>query len=260
MNSQKPYWEALSENWQRDHPQRLWREHCDAVNLAMLHKWWPDEPVETVLKTDLFDEVFGQGLYPFTQHKDSTLSGIDISESIVSAAQTRCPELWATVSDVRRLPFASDSYDLIISNSTLDHFESKTDITVALRELYRVLRPGGQLLITLDNFWNPMIALRQVLPFRLLNAIGVVPYFVGATLGPRGLRREVRQAGFRVIETTSVMHCPRLIAVAIAGLLQRHTEHRTQKRFLRSLMTLEKLASLPTRYFTGYFVAVRAIK
>jgi SAM-dependent methyltransferase len=260
MNSQKPHWEVLSQSWQRKHPQRLWREHCDAVNLAMLQKWWPGEGVESVLKTDLFDEVFGQGLYPFIQPKGSTLSAIDVSESIVSAARTKYPEVQAMVADVRRLPVKDDTYDLIISNSTLDHFESGTDISVALRELYRVLKPGGHLLLTLDNLCNPVIALRQALPFRLMNAIGVVPYFVGATFGPRGLRREVRRAGFRVIETESVMHSPRVVAVAIAGLLQRHAKPRTQQRFLRGLMAFEKLARLPTRYFTGHFVAVRAVK
>jgi SAM-dependent methyltransferase len=260
MNSQKPHWEVLSQSWQKKHPQRLWREHCDAVNLAMLRKWWPGEGAESVLKTDLFDEVFGPGLFPFIQPKGSTLSAIDLSESIASAARTKYPEVLATVADVRRLPVKDDTYDLIISNSTLDHFESKTDITVALRELYRVLKPGGQLLLTLDNFCNPVIALRQALPFRFMKAIGVVPYFVGATFGPRGLRREVRRAGFSVIETESVMHCPRVVAVAIAGLLQRHAKRRTQLRFLRSLMTFEKLARLPTRYFTGHFVAIRVVK
>jgi len=43
MNVQKPHWEELSENWQREQPQTLWRRHCDAVNLAMLQKWWPDK-------------------------------------------------------------------------------------------------------------------------------------------------------------------------------------------------------------------------
>lgn len=260
MNVQKPHWEELSENWQREHPQTLWRRHCDAVNLAMLQKWWPDKKVDSVLKTDLFDEVFGHGLYPFTQQKKSKLRGIDLSESIVSAARKRCPGILATVTDVRRLPFGDDSCDLIISNSTLDHFESISDITVSLRELYRVLKPGGQLLLTLDNLFNPVIALRRALPYRLLKSIGVLPYFVGATLTPGGLRRELTQTGFRIIETTSLMHCPRVVAVAVASLLQRNAGQRTQQRFLSSLMAFEKLANLPTRYISGHFVAVRAEK
>jgi len=260
MSINKPHWEKVSEDWQRDHPQALWRRHCDNVNLTLLKKWWPHDQVDSVLKTDLFDEVFGNGLYPFTRQKESALYGIDLSESIVSAARKSFSDIEATVSDVRQLPFADDTYDLIISNSTLDHFESKGDIAVSLRELYRVLKPGGHLLVTLDNISNPVIALRQVLPFKFLNATGILPYYVGATLGPRGLCREVRQAGFNVIETTSIMHCPRIIAVAVAGLLQRHAGRTTQDRYLRFLMAIEKLAGWPTRNFTGYFTGVKAVK
>lgn len=260
MSIKKPHWEEVSEDWQREHPQALWRRHCDSVNRTLLRKWWPDNPVVSVLKTDLFDEVFGNGLYPFIRRNQSTLYGLDLSESIVSAARKNFPEIKAVVSDVRHLPFAKDSYDLVISNSTLDHFESKGDIAVSLRELYRVLKPGGHLLVTLDNFSNPVIALRQALPFRFLNAVGILPYYVGATLGPRGLRREVRQAGFEIVETTSIMHCPRVLAVAAAGLLQRHARQATQDRFLRYLMAMEKLARLPTRNLTGYFTGVKAVK
>ena len=238
----------------------LWRQHCDAVNQSMLQSWWPGKAVDSVLKTDLFDEVFGVGLFPYVQQQRSVLNGIDLSESIASAAQKKCPGLLASVTDVRQLPFADDSYDLIISNSTLDHFELSSDIAVALRELYRVLKPGGQLIITLDNLLNPVIAIRQVLPFRWLNAIGILPYFVGATCGPRGLNRLVSQTGFNILETTSVMHCPRVLAVAVAGLLQRYAGRRTQQRFLRGLMAFEKLSALPTRFGTGHFVAVRAVK
>jgi len=164
------------------------------------------------------------------------------------------------VADVRRLPFGDDKFDLIISNSTLDHFETTAEITVALRELYRVLKPGGQLLLTLDNLQNPMIALRQALPFRLLKKLGVVPYFVGSTFGPGKLCREVRESGFRVTDTTALVHNPRVVAVAIAGMLQRRTTGLTQQRFLRFLMAFEKLSNLPTKFFTGHFVAVRAVK
>jgi len=260
MKSQRQYWETTSRKWQGEQPQRLWRQHSDAVNLALLQLWWPDEPVESVLKTDLFDEVFGAGLYPFMHSKTRTVSGIDISESNVFAARMRYPALQTAVADVRSLPFGSDTFDLIVSNSTLDHFETAGDISVAVGELYRVLRPGGQLVLTLDNLRNPKIALRQALPFRLLHALGLAPYFMGSTLGPRGLCREVHQAGFQVIDTAVVMHCPRVIAVAIASLLQRHAGYPAQQRFLRSLMAFEKLSCLPTRSFTGHFVAVRAVK
>ena len=260
MNTQRQHWETTAENWRQENNQSLWRQHSDAVNLALVKNWWPNGPVGSVLKTDLFDEVFGEGLYPFMHLNAKSVSGIDLSEVVVSEAQRKYPKLQTTVADVRRLPYRNNQFDLIISNSTLDHFQVPSDISLAVSELYRILRPGGQMVLTLDNLRNPMIALRYVLPFRLLNALGVVPYYVGSTFGPRGLRRVVGKAGFQIINTASVMHCPRVLAVAIAGLLQRHAKRPAQKRFLRSLMAFEKLSRLPTHSFTGHFVAVRVVK
>ena len=123
-----------------------------------------------------------------------------------------------------------------------------------------MLRPGGQLLLTLDNPANPVVALRGVLPFRLLNRLGLVPYYVGATLGPRRLGRILSQVGLDVGEITAVMHCPRVLAVAMAGLLEKRASAKTQRCFLRLLIAFEHLASWPTRFLTGHFVAVRASK
>jgi hypothetical protein len=124
--------------------------------------------------------------------------------------------------------------------------------------LNRALASGGQLLITMDNLANPVVWLRNALPFRWLNAVGLVPYYVGATGGPRRLRGYLQQAGFEVLETTAILHCPRVLAIVLA----RYAEGRkqTQRLFLRFLLAFERLERWPTRYLTGYFVAIRAVK
>ncbi len=260
MDRQHHHWEAIAEQWDQKKPYALWRQHSDAVNTALLRTWWPANPVGSILKTDLFDEAFGEGLYLHLRAKGGALTGVDVSASIADAARARYPELHAVVADVRNLPFADATFDLIVSNSTIDHFETAEEVNIALRELYRVLRPDGQLVLTLDNLRNPIIAARQALPFRLLNYLGLVPYFVGATFGPGRLSREVRHAGFQIDDMSAVMHCPRVVAVALAGLMERYAGHRAQTRFLRGLLAFEKLARLPTRFFTGHFVAIRAVK
>jgi SAM-dependent methyltransferase len=161
---------------------------------------------------------------------------------------------------VRWLPFADGTFDFIVSNSTLDHFESPHEIADGLRELHRVLRSGGQLLLTLDNLANPVISLRSILPFRLLNRLNIVPYYVGPTLGPRRLCHNLKQAGLEVLEVGTVMHFPRIFTVAMARILERRAGPETQRRFLRFWMSFEKLSHWPTRFLTGYFLAVRAIK
>jgi SAM-dependent methyltransferase len=254
------YWDAVGEMWQRTSPQPFWRAHSDAVNAVLLARWLPSPRVERLLKTDLFDEAFSDGLYPQLARRARRIVGIDIAASIIRAGRSRHPGLHVAMADVRRLPFASGSFDVIVSNSTLDHFRSRREIVASLCELHRVLRMGGQLLLTLDNLANPIIAMRNSLPFRLVNWLDLVPYYVGATYGPHGLRRVVQEVGFEVHQVEATMHCPRVLVVALVRLIERRIGLATQSRLLRGLMAFERLACWPTRFLTGHFIAVRAIK
>ena len=172
-------------------------------------------------------------------------------------AKRRYPGLQTVSADVRSLPFRAESFDGIVSNSTLDHFESMEDLSSALKELRRVLRPGGQLILTLDNPINPVVFLRNRLPSGLLRKIGAVPYYVGRTLGTRRLKRLLKELGFQLLETDVILHCPRILAVILAGWMEKHASRETQRKFLSLLMSFEKMSKLPTRFLTGYFVAVR---
>lgn len=254
------YWNAVAKSWQRARPQALWRAYSDAVNTALFARWLPSGGIENLLKTDLFDESLGDGLYPLLASRAKNVVGMDISILTSHTARSRRGSLQAVNADVHHLPFANGTFDVIVSNSTLDHFQSPDDIVVSLRELNRVLRAGGQLLITLDNLANPIIALRNALPFRLLNHLNIVPYYIGTTFGPSRLCRHLNQVGLEVLEVSAVMHFPRIFTMAIARILERYARRGIQKLFLRFLMSFEHLSCWPTRFLTGYFVAVRAIK
>jgi len=74
------------------------------------------------------------------------------------------------------------------------------------------------------------------------------------------LARAVEKVGFRVLERASVMHVPRVLAVALARAIERHGAPESGSRYLEWLMRFEKLADWPTRHVTGYFTAVLAEK
>jgi SAM-dependent methyltransferase len=253
------YWGTIAADW-AEHPQSLWRVHCDAVNLELLGRWLPDERPRLLLKTDAFDEACGDGLSSFLQEKAEYTLIIDVAFAALTLARVRHGSLCVIGADTRCLPFANGVFDVIISTSTLDHFRSRDEIVASLREFRRVLRPAGFLFLTLDNPTNPLIKLRNALPFRLLNRLGIVPYYVGATYGPHGLTDVLREVGFDVREIGAVMHCPRVLAVAVSRLLERYTGQKTHRRFLHFLLAFERLSRWPTRFFTGHFVAVRAVK
>jgi SAM-dependent methyltransferase len=251
------YWDGVAHDFGAGRD-TLWRAHSDEVNTRLLRCWLPHRS-RRALKTDLFDEAVTDGLYPALAERAERVTGIDLSEAAVRAAAARHPGLEALQADVRRLPFGDAEFDALVSTSTLDHFPALGDLLAGVRELHRVLEPGGRLVITLDNRANPVVALRNALPYPLLNRVGLVPYYVGATLGPRGLRRALVETGFDVLEMRAIMHCPRVPAVVAARVLRRRGE-RAQRAFLRSLLAWEALGRLPTAPFSGYFIGAKAVR
>jgi SAM-dependent methyltransferase len=241
------HWDEVVASWRGTPRESFLRSYSDAVNIGLLQRWLPDLRDSRVLKTDLFDEAVGEGLHPYLRSQGATVAGVDLSPMAVAAARERYPDLEATVGDVRTLSYPDATFDVVVSNSTLDHFASFGDIERALRELRRVLTRGGILIVTLDNARNPLVALRNLLPLPLLQRARLVPYCVGTTCGHKRLSALLRETGFEVTDETAIMHVPRVLASV------------ARRRGPRSLLALERVSRLPTRYFTGQFVAARAV-
>ncbi len=130
----------------------------------------------------------------------------------------------------------------------------------AVKEIYRVLAPGGVLILTLDNLANPIITLRNSLPYRVTHAAGLVPYPVGRTFGPEAARSLVEKAGFRVSEVTAIMHAPRVLAIPLMSAFGGKANGRVDRLLSRAAMRFEGLRGLKSRFRTGHFIAIRAEK
>jgi ubiquinone/menaquinone biosynthesis C-methylase UbiE len=74
--------------------------------------------------------------------------GVDLSSGMLKKAHARA--LNVVQGSITELPFADASFDIVCSFKVLAHIEA---IEQAMRELSRVLRPGGLLLA---EFYNPM--------------------------------------------------------------------------------------------------------
>lgn len=253
------HWNAVADEWTVPQP-RLWRAHSDAVNSLLLARWLPEKRVARLLKTDLFDEAVSAGLFHSLDRAARQVVGIDVSQPINAAAAAQYPSLDTVLSDVRALAFADGTFDVVASISTLDHFRSDAEVEHALREIARVMRPGGTLVITVDNLGNPLVALRNRLPFRVVHWLGLVPYFVGRTYTVCDLEAILRSVAFDVEDRCALVHAPRVLAAAAARAIDRSGSERLRAAFLRGLMAWERLDLLPTRFATGHFVAVRAVK
>src|SRR5437773_9145 len=54
--------------------------------------------------------------------------------------------------DARRLDFPDESFDVVFSLSSFEHFGGPADVAAAARELGRVLRPGGHAFVVTESF------------------------------------------------------------------------------------------------------------
>lgn len=253
------YWDHVIEGFSDGRHSRLWRQYSDRVNGALLVRWLGQERITRTLKTDLFDEAVGDGLYPILSHRGGSFIGIDLSKASVTRAIATHALLKGLAADARRLPLKSEAFDFILSNSTLDHFHRCSEIDDALAEFHRVLRKGGELVITMDNSRNPIVSLRGRLQKALLN-FGVLPHFTGPSYDALGVRKLLIDHGFEVRDRTTLFHSPRLPSMAIARVFEVIGTHALCSAYLSFLGRLEQLARRRSANVTGYFVAALAVK
>ncbi len=227
------------------------------LHLKLFREWMP-AGAGRALKTDLFEEAFGgdallEDLAPLSE----TWIAMDVAARTVCEARARVGLGTARylVCDVRRMPLRSESLDAVVSNSTLDHFATRREFEAAIAELARVLKPGGRLLITVDNPYNvlyfPLLWLSKMRPF---------PFALGYTPTPAGLRRTLERAGLRVTATSSLIHNPRVLSTALFLALRRIRGARAEGIIQWLLEAFAKLERWPTRQLTACFVGACAVR
>ena len=255
---QDTYWPDFGQRLDSSLANPIWRRFSDSLVQDWLIKHLPAAPLTAVLKTDLFEEAVGGGVYPLLESIAERVFAIDLSGAVCRLAACRYKNLFVLVSDVRQLALAPASFDLIVSISTLDHFENQRHIQAALDQLFSALKPGGLLLVTLDNPANPVVRLRNAMPWRVLKRLGLVPYPTGATLAAEEFQELLERAGFQVLAATTLLHVPRSPAILMARLLSHLPGSGPSSLFSKCAGVFEALRHLRSAPFTGYYTAFQA--
>lgn len=106
------------------------------------------EQLDLPVGARILDAGCGSGRNMLELVRYGEVTGIELSEASVAAARRR--NLGEVLEgSVDALPFGDDHFDLVVSLDVLEHLD---DDRSALREMRRVTRPGGQLLVTVPAY------------------------------------------------------------------------------------------------------------
>ena len=228
------------------------------LNLGLIQRWSSGWKVKTFLKTDVFEEANGADELMTRLFPNALLGvGMDVSWSTASGAAKRNRLRGACyfATDVRQLALCSETMDAVVSTSTLDHFDSKGEISESLKELARVIRPGGYLIITLDNPQNVFYPL-----LRWISRRPGAPFPLGCTFSLEELNRELAGAGLAVEANDWLIHNPRLVSTVMVMGLRRLLRGKADRPIEWLLRVFAQLGKLPTRRYSACFVAALARK
>ena len=210
-----------------------------------------------VLKLDLWNEAVNTRILHWMIGRGAKAFGLDISRVIVTRAaavlQGQGLEAGLVQADVRGIPFADDTFDLVYTMGTIEHME---EYETALAEVRRVLKPGGTAIVGVPHRWN--LFLRPLLVM-LLERFGFYPYSPEKSFGAGELRRVLERSGLAVRSRTGILAIPGIVRMGDLFCYRRNIPlHRLTPLLLEPVEWLEgKWAWLQ---YLGYLLVLVAEK
>ena len=200
MNKTRRDYNLIASDFSRTR-NRVWEE------LEFLEKYVYDN--EKIL-----DVGCGNGrLYELFKERTIDYYGVDFSEELIGIAGKRYPQFKFQVADAFNLPFPASFFDKVFSVAVFHHIPSKELRMKFLKEIKRVLKSEGSLVITVWKFHQTR-ELFLILKFTILKLLGLSKLDFGDILEPWGkktkryyhcfsrreLRRTVTESGFKIKE------------------------------------------------------------
>ncbi|MBL7071555.1 MAG: methyltransferase domain-containing protein [Candidatus Omnitrophica bacterium] len=202
------------------------------------------EPGEKLIDLGCGTGAFTKELKKFSLN----ITAVDLSQNAVSSAKKDNPGYSAICSDIEKLSFADESFDVVVFSAVLHHFK---DFSRCASEAYRVLKKGGRFYAFDPNMRNPFMRIyrsaRSGKGRRALRPVGpeASPYTVNERLlSKEELEKAFKEAGF----SASVL--------AVSGIELRQANRGIFDRFLTFYNLLERgMASLPlARYYGSHLI------
>lgn len=184
-----------------------WSAHVEQVGLPLFGATL--DAARVTAGTRLLDAGCGAGLLALlASFRGAVVTALDASPSLLAIARQRLPAAEVREGDLEALPFADASFDAVVAVNSVFF---AADMAAAMRELVRVARRGGRVVITA---WGPpekceflsavMPALGPLMP---PPPPGATPPHPGALSKPGALADVLKGAGLRVVDEGEV-DCP----------------------------------------------------
>lgn len=187
---------------------RMTRNEADMAfkkRVRTIFEWVPPPDDEDAV---ILDAGTGRGFYLnyYRYVSRVRLVGIELEHDIIRRAQANVghlPDISLLNATIYQLPFPANYFHAVILSEVLEHLE---DDAAALKEIFRVLKPGGVVVLTVPNanypfWWDPINKSLETLfktKIRKGPLAGIWANHVRLYTMPE-LRRPVIDAGF-VIE------------------------------------------------------------
>ncbi len=259
-------WDRVAEDWERMFL-RVADEKKPAPRASRLYDQWHgqisshdhleldlDNPWHSFARRNtgdlrgarVLEAACGRGQFSkWLQSQGAQLVALDFSQTALRIAASRLNgdgRVALVCADAERIPCADAAFDCVVSCETLEHVPHPEN---CLREFARVLRPGGRLLLTTENYLNIWGL------YRLYKSRGRRPFNSGDEAQPvenwmfsPQTASWIRSAGFRILTTDGEQHH--------LYLLPGTNPSRTEARFLSRIPPLRGLL----KYFGRRFYVI----
>lgn len=150
--------------------------------LALIEDQIALEGDETVLEVGCGTGIHAERLV--AGHPKVRYIGLDVSRGMLKQAAARVDATSLVEADAQNLPIATDGVDVVIGTAVLHHLERQTK---TLAEFYRVIRPGGHLVLMEPNILFPKDFVMSIVKAEERHKFKI---------RARALRRRLAKAGF----------------------------------------------------------------
>lgn len=168
-----------------ENSKKVWEENLKLFPDNVLR--FPDENVVRLFSgryvdvpsppAKLLDHGFGTANnFEFLRSKGYDCYGCEISEYFIKEARKRCGDLDLRLVQEDEIPFQSDSFDIVVSWNVVHYSGTPQKLTIMIRELRRVLKDKGILLLSMLHPNNSLFKRTEYVDIGSYRVVKESPY------------------------------------------------------------------------------------